>query len=247
MVRLAADWMREQGTDFLITGEVIGQRVASQKRADLDTVAFHAKVADLLLRPLSAKLLPETLPERQGWVRREQLAGIQGQSRKPQRRLASQLGLEWIPPETHGCLLTELPMAEKVFDLFASSVDANAWHLDLLKVGRHFRLSSDVKVVVGRRHDENQTLHDAVAHASSPVCVMLEPSNFKGPSALVTGSEHHADLELAAALILRYTRQTPENPAVRLVASHACVTAAPMYMSIARREEAERLQPVGSN
>jgi tRNA-uridine 2-sulfurtransferase len=244
MVRLAAQAMRDRNADFLVTGEVVGQRVASQKRADLDTVAFHAEVRELLLRPLSARLLPPTLPERQGWVHRDQLFDFQGQSRKPQLQLAKQLSLEWIPPETHGCLLTETPMAAKVFDLYEYTLARSAWQLDLLKTGRHFRIDPATKMIVGRNQADNEALLSALESEHAQHATLMRPSNFKGPSGLLLGPAHDASLQIAGSLLLRYVKHAPPDPRVSLHASADPTAAVPRQLALAPHPAAQRLQPI---
>lgn len=244
MMQLAADVMRDRQADFLISGEVVGQRVASQKRADFDTIAFHAGVRDLLLRPLSARLLPPTLPEREGWVCRDQLLDFQGQSRKPQLRLAKQLSLAWIPPETHGCLLTEMPMAAKVFDMFRHSESSRGWELDLLKVGRHFRLNASVKIIVGRHQADNEALRTACDSPDAAGALLMLPDNFRGPSGLVLGPSDELAWTIAGNLLLRYAKQPPTTPVASLVTTADWTLPIPVRFTIVRHSAADALQPI---
>jgi hypothetical protein len=195
------------GAQFLVSGEVVGQRPMSQKRQDLDVIAHHSHCDDLLLRPLSARLLPPTLPEREGWVDRSQLHAFEGRSRKGLIALAKQLGIETIPSPSSGCALTEPRFAQKVFDLLETAPDGATWDFELLKHGRHFRYDAVTKVIVGRDDPENDRLaylHD-MPNASSTVT--LFPLNFSGPRALLVGPPTPHAIDFAVGLIVRYSRQ----------------------------------------
>jgi hypothetical protein len=165
MLARAREHLERTGADFIFTGEVLGQRPKSQFRAALGTVARESGLGDRLLRPLSAKLLPPTLPELEGWVDREKLLGISGRGRKDQIREAGRLGLDLddIPQPAGGCcFLTDEAYARKLRDWLdhqeAPRHDGEAFIL--LKVGRHLRLNDDVKVIVGRDEAENAFLAD---------------------------------------------------------------------------------------
>ena len=159
MVGRAREWMEEQGFDFIITGEVIGQRPKSQRRETMPVVASESGADDRLLRPLCAKRLPETLPEREGWVDRERLHDFTGRSRKPQFALAADFGIEdYAQPAGGCCFLTDRQYSTKLADLWASR-GARDYDLDdimLLKVGRHLRPRPHFKVIVGREEGGEQ-------------------------------------------------------------------------------------------
>lgn len=163
MLARAREYMEEVGADFVFTGEVLGQRPKSQYRAALATVAEESGLNDLLLRPLSARLLPPTRPEREGWVDRERLLAISGRSRKIQIAEAARRGWDAddLPQPAGGCcFLTDEAYSRKLRDWLDHQEtprhDAEAFVL--LKVGRHLRLSDDVKVIVGRDEAENTFL-----------------------------------------------------------------------------------------
>ena len=221
MFQKAKNFMEEIGADFIVSGEVIGQRPMSQKRKDLDVISYHSDLEDLLLRPLSAKMLPPTLPEREGWVDRSKLYGFCGRSRKGLIELAHQLGIEDIPTPSTGCSLTEPQFARKVFDLIQIAPHRTRWDYELLKVGRHFRFDEQTKVILGRNESENTQLEYAFQLPDAPACELLEPENFLGPTALVTGPSSPEARTFAGGLILRYTRRTPENeaPTIRVTSS----------------------------
>ena len=222
MFERARPLMDDLNAQFMVSGEVIGQRPMSQKKRDLRAIAYHADLEDLLLRPLSAKQMPPTLPEREGWVDREQLYDFCGRGRKELIQLARQFGFPDIPGPSTGCALTETRFSRKVFDLIQSSVPDDRWNFELLKSGRHFRLNSDVKVVVGRDESENGLLVHLHGLPGAGSSVLLEPDNFRGPAVLLVGPETEQSLDFAAGLLLRYSANGTEIDAPRA----KCTTAA---------------------
>ncbi len=217
MFEKAKRFMHQIGADFIVSGEVAGQRPMSQKRRDLDRIAYHSDLDDLLLRPLSAKLLRPTLPEREGWVDREQLYNIEGRSRKRLIALAKKYGLKEIPSPSTGCSLTEPKFSKKVFDLIDSPGESRRWDFELLKIGRHFRFDSHTKVVLGRDETENEQLRYAHQLPDAASSAAIVPENFAGPQALVIGPRTDEAIEFAASLMLRYAREyDPDNALVRV-------------------------------
>ncbi len=206
MFRRAKQFMHEVGARFVATGEVIGQRPMSQKRNDLDIIQHHSELDGLLLRPLSALVMRPTIPEKEGWVDRNQLYGFSGRSRKPLMDLAAAFGLKNIPSPSTGCALTDTAFSKKVFDVFAHSPTAGSWEFELLKIGRHFRMDPMTKVILGRRETDNTYLELAhrLPDAASSIC--LSPTGFRGPVALVVGPESPESIAFAAGLILRYSK-----------------------------------------
>ncbi len=210
MVGQARTWMQENGFDFIITGEVIGQRPMSQRKQTMPIVARESGAFDRLLRPLCAKLLPETLPEREGWVDRERLHDFNGRSRKPQMALAESFGFtEWAQPAGGCCFLTDPNYSHKLADLWRSrgTKDYELDDIMLLKVGRHLRPRPHFKLIVAREDGENNFLtgyRRQFAH--------LEPVSHGGPLTLVDGVLEDGDAELAARIVGRYSqgREAPE-------------------------------------
>ncbi|MBI2478113.1 MAG: 7-cyano-7-deazaguanine synthase, partial [Planctomycetia bacterium] len=184
MFEKAKRFMHQIGADFIVSGEVAGQRPMSQKRRDLDRIAYHSDLEDLLLRPLSAKLLRPTLPEREGWVDREQLYSIEGRGRKRLIALAKKYGLKTIPTPSTGCALTEPKFSKKVFDLIDSPGESRRWDFELLKIGRHFRYDAHTKVILGKDAGENDRLLYAHQLPDATSTAVLIPENFPGPHAL---------------------------------------------------------------
>lgn len=197
MFRLAAKHVENGEFDFLFSGEVLGQRPMSQNFTALQTVAKHAGCADIILRPLCAKLLPVTPMEEQGLVDREKLLDIQGRSRKPQEQYARQWGLKEYPGSGGGCLLTEKSFTGRLRDLLEHQPDCTVHDVELLKLGRQYRLSSTAKLTLGRNQEGNEALQTAVR----PEYTLLHATLFRGPTGLVSGQPSQTDLALAAAII----------------------------------------------
>ncbi len=217
MFRIAGEMLHQVGAHFIITGEVLGQRPMSQNRRALALVAKESGFEGLVLRPLSAKLLPETIPERQGWVRRELLLDFQGRSRKPQMELAKRLGISDYPSPAGGCLLTEEVFSRRLKDLLDSKVDLPAVReLELLKVGRHFRLTSTVKAIVGRNKNENKAIQTLRGQED----ILLHPVSVPGPAVLLTGDPMgmgEDEVAMGALLVAAYSdAETGSELAVRV-------------------------------
>ena len=207
MARMARQFMDEVGACAVVTGEILGQRPMSQKRRDLDRIAHDSGLQGRLLRPLSAKLLPPTIPEREGLIDRERLYEFRGRERTPLVALAQQLGVHSIPQPSTGCALTELTFAPRVRDLLAHQPEATRPHFELLSIGRHLRVDERTKVVVGRDAQENTWLEHFFAQEKPAPAQLLIPANFVGPVALVIGNTGPSAQEAAGALMIRYTRQ----------------------------------------
>ncbi len=203
----AAALMAERGAKFLVTGEVLGQRPMSQRRDALRIIDRDSGLADLILRPLSAKHLPATLPERMGWVDREKLLDFSGRSRKPQMGLAEHFGIRDYPCASGGCLLTEPEFARKLEDLIAWKPDFSTHDLTLLKIGRHFRLPAGGRLLVGKNDHENQRLESL----ARPGELVLSTENVPGPLALLLNPDGEDELRLAAGIMARYVNKA-EGP-----------------------------------
>ena len=212
MFERAKKFMHQVDAQFIISGEVVGQRPMSQKRSDLDTISYQSGLEDLLLRPLSAKLLPPTTPEREGLVDREKLYGVQGRSRKFLIELAHKYNLKDIPTPSTGCSLTEPEFGRKVHDLIQIQVDDKPWDYDALNVGRHFRWNENTKVILGRDHQENLKLEYMHKMEDATSSALIEPLSFKGPTALVTGPANEDSISYAAGLVYRYGATLEDEP-----------------------------------
>jgi hypothetical protein len=208
MLQKTKDIMEERGYDFVFTGEVLGQRPMSQRRPPLNDVAEDSGLGRLLLRPLSAQLLPESIPEERGWVDREQMYDISGRSRKRQMELAQEFGITDYPQPAGGCcFLPDENYARKLKDFLAHhGTDVSPDDMMLLKVGRHFRLSGSVKVVVGRDEGENAYLQRFVAGRAQ-----VWVDEFPSPLTLLEGAPSAGDLETACRITARYSDGRDED------------------------------------
>ena len=208
MLREAGALMAAEGFDFLFTGEVLGQRPMSQNRGSLNLIARESGFADLLLRPLSAKSLKTTQPEEQGWVDREHLLNLSGRGRTRQIALAQAYGLTRYPAPAGGCLLTDPGYAARLKELLRHVPAASRPELELLKLGRHFRLPGGAKAVVGRTQRENE----AIQALKSPGDFLLKVDQYPGPLVLVGGAEAGEDLAAAAGLAAAYSDAPLDAP-----------------------------------
>ncbi|MDN5379427.1 hypothetical protein [Thermodesulfobacterium sp.] len=196
MVRLAKTLLSELGADFIATGEVVGQRPMSQNRQALETIERDAEVKGILLRPLSAKLLEPTIPEREGLVDREKLLDLQGRQRKPQLELAKKWGIKEIPTPAGGCLLTDPQIGSRVLKVLKEKRLLTYKTAQLLCLGRHF-LEENLWVILGRNQEENQTIQEIV-EKEFPLYMLSQSS----PVACVV--EGNPPVEFIRELLLKY-------------------------------------------
>ncbi|MBM3332582.1 tRNA 4-thiouridine(8) synthase ThiI [candidate division WOR-3 bacterium] len=208
--------------DFIITGEVLGQRPMSQNRNALNTVARESGVGDRLLRPMSAKLLDVTAPEREGLVDRERLLDIEGRQRTRQMALAQKYGIKDYPTPAGGCLLTEKVFSKRLAEAFDHGEDSIEI-VELLSLGRHFRLPSGVRLVVGRDEAEN----DELLKRKPEDAAVIDAGDLPGPVGLVLPSSCLGDLVvdpdrvLAARICARYSDKRKEKLARVMIAGEA--------------------------
>jgi len=200
MIREAGKKMEEEGYDFIFTGEVLNERPMSQTKRALLRVAKLSGYGDYLLRPLSAKLLPETKPERDGLMDRARLLDIEGRSRKRQLALAQKYGLREFPTPAGGCLLTDAMFSRRLKELFTHRMHYSLRDIELLKIGRHFRLNG-IKVVVGRNEQENQRLKDLVTGSD----IVLSAEHVPGPVGLICGGCSDESVEIVAGICIRHS------------------------------------------
>ena len=204
MLRGAAEHMRRIGAQFILTGEVVGQRPMSQRRFVLEQIDRQTGLGGLILRPLSARLLPPTRAEQEGWVDRERLLDVQGRSRKTQLEMAARFGITEHTSPAGGCLLTDPFFSKRLRDLLEAAGDGEVdlFDIHLLKVGRHYRLGPAAKAIVGRRERENATIFTF----SRPADVLLTTRDVPGPTTLVRGGPTADHIGIAAALTARHSR-----------------------------------------
>ena len=206
MFDAAKKHMEEIGAEFIISGEVLGQRPMSQHAPALRTIENESDLVGKIVRPLSAALLPETDPEKDGLIKRENLGMIRGRTRRGQLDMAKKYGIENPPNAGGGCLLTEPHFGIKAKDLFSHTKNPTINDIDLLKIGRHFRLDEETKFIVGRNKDENEMIK-AIA---LPGDILLEAKDFVGPVSILRGSNAKQHLKFASSITLRYS-DSPNN------------------------------------
>jgi tRNA U34 2-thiouridine synthase MnmA/TrmU len=202
MFKKGREYMSQNGASFIVTGEVLGERPMSQRREAMQIIERESGLQGLILRPLSAKLLPVTTPEKMGWVSREALLAITGRSRKPQIKLASDYGINDYPCPAGGCLLTDPGFALRMKDLMKNNPDFSLNDVHLLKLGRHFRLTPLAKVVVGRNEGEN----DKILSLAEEGDTILRVKNFPGPLALARGEVDHQAILQSAIITAKYSK-----------------------------------------
>lgn len=201
MLTEAKTFMEIVKADFIITGEVLGQRPMSQLKDKLNLVVKQSGLQGKLLRPLSAKLLKPTEPELSGMVDRELLEGISGRSRKRQIELADELGLDDYPSPASGCLLTDHGYSNRLRDLLAHRDRISFEDLNLLRAGRHFRLDQNTKLIVGRNEEDNKRI-TAFKNENQH---LLEAVDIGSPVSLLDGEPTEENILKAAMITARYT------------------------------------------
>ncbi|MEZ4601418.1 MAG: thiamine biosynthesis protein [Syntrophotaleaceae bacterium] len=212
MFRIAGELVRQGDFDFLFSGEVLGQRPMSQNLNALQAVAKHSGCGDFILRPLSARLLPVTAMEEKGLVDREQLLNIQGRTRRRQEELARQWGLADVPSSGGGCLLTEKSFTARLQDLLNHHPDCTPKDVELLKLGRQYRLSSRAKLTLGRNRETNE----AIKNLADDNHLLLRAELYSGPLGLISGHPDKDDLRQAAAIVAAYGKGK-DCPTVRVL------------------------------
>jgi tRNA-uridine 2-sulfurtransferase len=200
MFRKAKELMLSSGAECIVTGEVLGQRPMSQHRRALDIIEKESGLEGILLRPLSAQLLPETVAEKEGKVSRSSLLNFSGRQRRPQMGLAEQWGLNDYAQPSGGCLLTDPEFTKRLKELIEHN-EMGLGSIELLKVGRHFRLAPGLKLVVGRNQKENAGIQ---ALAQKGDYLVMPDETLAGPTALARGALDQETGRLACAITARY-------------------------------------------
>ena len=200
ILKKAKQYAEEIGADFIFTGEVLDERPMSQHFNALKIVEEESGLKGKILRPLSARLLPETIMEKKGLVDREKLLDIHGRSRKPQIKLAEEFNIKTYPSPAGGCLLTCREYANKLRDLFKHKKRCSMEDVSLLKVGRHFRFGKN-KIIVGRNEAENNVLSEKKARND----YYFEVPDVGGPITVLQGAKTKKAIRTAAALTAFYS------------------------------------------
>ncbi len=200
MIRKAKEYMQKSNAKFIISGEVVGQRPMSQRLPALNAVNKLSNANNLVLRPLSAKLLPPTIPEIKGWVDREKLLGISGRDRKIQLELAKKYGLENFESPSGGCLLTDIGFSKRLKD-YHKHLPLTPKEIEILKVGRHFNVDG-VKIIISRNKDENIPLKEYEGGIFEKMFIINKP----GPIGLIQKDAKEEIKEIAADMMVSYTK-----------------------------------------
>ncbi|MCJ7813986.1 MAG: tRNA 4-thiouridine(8) synthase ThiI [Candidatus Atribacteria bacterium] len=214
MFKKAGEYMTKIGASFILSGEVLGERPMSQNRNSLSIIERESEFEGRILRPLSALLLAETIPEKKGLVNRNKLLDISGRSRKRQMELAAKMGIEDYPSPAGGCKLTEPVFSKRLEDLF-NQENFSLEEIELLKLGRHFRLSRDIKLVVGRNKEENEKLKEYFQEGD----FFFKAKNLKGPVSLLKKGANVANelIDKSCQITARYCdRNEEENEEVSI-------------------------------
>jgi len=214
MFKKAGEYMTRIGASFILSGEVLGERPMSQNRSSLNIIERESGFEGRILRPLSALLLTETIPEKEGLVDRDKLLDISGRSRKRQMELAAKMGIEDYPSPAGGCKLTEPAFSKRLRDLFTQDA-FSLEDIELLKLGRHFRLSKDIKLVVGRNKEENEQLQNFFQDGD----FLFNAKNLKGPVSLLKKKSkvNNEFIDKSCQITARYCdRNEEENEEVNI-------------------------------
>jgi tRNA U34 2-thiouridine synthase MnmA/TrmU len=209
MFKLAGELMQEKNFDFLFSGEVLGQRPMSQNKSSLGYVEKHSGFKGYIVRPLSAKNLPPTIPEREGLVDRERLLDISGRGRNRQIKLAEKFEIRDYPAPAGGCLLTDKNFSNRLRDLFERQNDCTEEELHLLKHGRHFRLNPDAKLIVGRTERDNKNI---LKYHNPAADMVIDVKDYPSPIALVPHGAKKDSVQLAAAICTGYSKAPKLSP-----------------------------------
>lgn len=201
MFRYTGALLEKFDAQFMISGEVLGQRPMSQRKDALENVKSLSKYDELIVRPLCAKLLPPSKPELEGWVDREKLLDINGRSRHRQLEMAKNIGLKDFESPGGGCLLTEIQFSNRLRE-FTQHEKLEVADIDTLKAGRHLRLPDGSKLIIGRNQEDNEKL----SSTNSDKYYKGRIKDASGPFVLFQKDASDGDKELAAKLIVTYGR-----------------------------------------
>ncbi|NNU77043.1 tRNA 4-thiouridine(8) synthase ThiI [Clostridium estertheticum] len=207
MMRYCGELLEKFHADFIITGEVLNQRPMSQNRSSLDIVKNESGVGHKILRPLCAKNLNPTQMEIDGLIDREALMDIKGRNRKVQIELAKAWGILDYPSPAGGCKLTEPNYSMRLKDLLDHKENPTKIDLELLKIGRQFRLSKDSKIVSTRTEKEGDLLEQCLTGED----LMFLAKDYNGSTVAIIGIATNEDIEFAARITGRYCKGRGEE------------------------------------
>jgi len=236
MLKKAKEVMAATGASFIITGEVLGQRPMSQHRQALRIIEKESGLEGLILRPLSARNFPPTLPEMGGIVKRERLLAFSGRSRKGQIKLAETLGLHDYPCPSGGCLLTDRIIALRLKDLFGHHPDYTIRDLLFLRFGRHYRLTPRIKVILGRNREENERIRSL----APPGSTLFLPEGFRGPTAIAFGTLTAPEVQMIGEIVAHYSQEEKKIYSLR----QQTIGGEESLFSVSQRFPPEKLIPL---
>ncbi|NPU84564.1 MAG: tRNA 4-thiouridine(8) synthase ThiI [Syntrophaceae bacterium] len=234
MLRKAGEIMEETGAALILTGEVLGQRPMSQGKQSLYVVAKNSGYLDRVVRPLSALLLPETAPEREGMIDRERLLAIQGRGRKIQMQMAADMGITRYEAPAGGCLLTDAMFSRRLRDLFSHIPGCTVRDAEMLKYGRHFRIDERIKAVVGRNHRDNL----AIERTAGDGYTLIRMAGHPGPLTALSPGWNEEGLRMAASLCVLYSDAPKDRPVA--VSIRTGTTTRSLEIAAASPDEAAR-------
>ena len=209
MFRLAGKIMKEKGFHFMFSGEVLGQRPMSQTRPSLRYVEKNSGADGYIVRPLSAKRLDETIPEKNGLINRDLLLGITGRGRKDQIKLAEHFGITDYPAPAGGCLLTDKGYSDRLRDLFKHQLQHTENELQILKFGRHFRINEQTKIIVGRTKADNQEI---TRYLNKDCDIIIKVHRYPGPVVVIPNGASKEMILLAASMCAGYSKAPGDMP-----------------------------------
>ena len=236
MLKRAGELMEEMNFHFLSTGEVLNERPMSQNRQSLEIVARESGYEGLIVRPLSAGLLPETKPEQMGWIDRSCLLSIEGRSRKSQIQLAYRYGLINVPSPSGGCRLTDPNFCKRLKDLKEHEGLVGVRAIYLLRFGRHFRLDDKVKIIIGRNEKDNAILEGNAELYD----FILKVENVAGPTGLLPFTAREDQIRMGATICVRYSDCFSNKPVTVKIRSSRGVRR--IKVMSATEEETKRLR-----
>ncbi|MBN2017171.1 MAG: DUF814 domain-containing protein [Candidatus Cloacimonetes bacterium] len=225
MYKKLGDMLVKFNADFLISGEVLGQRPMSQQLNGMNAVAKWSGYKDLIVRPLSQKLLPDTKPIREGWLNKDILLDLQGRGRTRQIELANKFGITEYPTPAGGCLLTDPGYSKRFRDL----IDHNMFDqrfITFLNVGRQFRLDDSTKLILGRNMSDNDYILKLIEKNQDSIDIVVKAKDIPGPIGVLQSREKSISKEVlkqAAEIVVRYISKAADSVTVQVRLPNATI------------------------
>ena len=230
MFRIACEKMKEYNVDFMISGEVLGERPKSQRKMGLDAVAKLSQCKDLIIRPLSQKLLRDTKPIAEGWINKDRLLDIQGRTRARQIQLAKEWNIKNYPTPAGGCVLTNQVFSQRLRDLIEYNM-LSIRNIEYLKMGRQFRLTHNTKLIIGRNEQENAKLLNYIndsaerkskdeVQQSANYEFLIRAAYLPSPIGVIISKDKDISqdmINLAGGIILAYIRKAQDKDKIMLL------------------------------